>query len=201
MAGSFTLHLRCYSEPYFAKFHLPEAPVRWVEPFRIAERYGLFAVMTHERYEIEFQGSRDGKTWVPYPFGHKPQDIYKAPGIYAPYQPRFDWNLWFASLGSWREYPLDRGRRGITPKKRPAGSAIVRGQSLRRSAAADGTRGALAVLVYRPRRTARFGSVVEKGSARAVLPGVDHGARWKNRRRRFAARATRPTREQFAIRQ
>jgi len=24
----------------------------------------------------------------------------EAPGIYAPYQPRFEWNLWFASLGS-----------------------------------------------------------------------------------------------------
>ena len=27
-----------------------------------------------------------------------------APGIYAPYQPRFDWNLWFASLGPWQNY-------------------------------------------------------------------------------------------------
>ncbi|MGB0034752.1 MAG: lipase maturation factor family protein [Candidatus Acidiferrales bacterium] len=82
---------------------LPEAPVRWLEPFRIANRYGLFAVMTHARYEIEFQGTRDGKTWVAYPFRYKPQDEKRAPGIYAPYQPRLDWNLWFASLGSWRE--------------------------------------------------------------------------------------------------
>jgi lipase maturation factor 1 len=81
----------------------PEAPVRYLEPFRIANRYGLFAVMTHERYEIEFQGSRDGKTWIPYLFRYKPQDATKAPGIFAPYQPRFEWNLWFASLGSWRE--------------------------------------------------------------------------------------------------
>ena len=29
----------------------------------------------------------------------------RAPGISAPYQPRFDWNLWFASLGEWRAYP------------------------------------------------------------------------------------------------
>src|SRR6185503_3121626 len=29
-----------------------------------------------------------------------------APRIYAPYQPRFDWNLWFASLGRWRQYPF-----------------------------------------------------------------------------------------------
>ena len=76
-----------------------------LEPFRIANRYGLFAVMTTERYEIEFQGSRDGEHWTPYPFRYKPQDPMKAPGIYAPYQPRFEWNLWFASLGEWRRYP------------------------------------------------------------------------------------------------
>jgi len=83
---------------------LPDAPVRALSPFRIANSYGLFAVMTHERYEIEFQGSNDGgKTWTAYPFRYKPQDIYKAPGLYAPYQPRLDWNLWFASLGPWRQ--------------------------------------------------------------------------------------------------
>jgi lipase maturation factor 1 len=83
---------------------LPERPVEVLEPFRIANQYGLFAVMTHARYEIEFQGSMDGKTWTPYPFRYKPQDPAKPPGIYAPYQPRFEWNLWFASLGAWPEY-------------------------------------------------------------------------------------------------
>jgi len=81
------------------------APARLLDPFRIANQYGLFAVMTRARYEIEFQGSRDGKTWVAYPFRYKPQDPKEAPGIYAPYQPRFEWNLWFASLGSWQQYP------------------------------------------------------------------------------------------------
>ena len=75
-------------------------PARALEPFRIANRYGLFAVMTPARYEIEFQGTTDGKTWTPYPFRYKPQALDAAPGIYAPYQPRFEWNLWFASLGS-----------------------------------------------------------------------------------------------------
>jgi hypothetical protein len=78
-------------------------PVGKLEPFRIANAYGLFAVMTHERYEIEFQGSQDGQSWIAYPFRYKPQDLKKAPGIYAPYQPRFEWNLWFASLGPWRQ--------------------------------------------------------------------------------------------------
>ncbi|MFI5094548.1 MAG: lipase maturation factor family protein [Candidatus Acidiferrum sp.] len=84
----------------------PTTPVSLLDPFRIANRYGLFAMMTRGRYEIEFQGSNDGKTWVAYPFRHKPQELNKAPRIYAPYQPRFDWNLWFASLGEWRDNPL-----------------------------------------------------------------------------------------------
>ena len=80
-------------------------PSRLLAPFRIANEYGLFANMTEARYEIEFQGTRDGATWIPYPFRYKPQEPRTRPGIFAPYQPRFDWNLWFASLGAWRESP------------------------------------------------------------------------------------------------
>src|SRR5580704_5579657 len=83
-----------------------EGPVTALAPFRIANQYGLFAVMTPHRYEIEFQGSNDGLTWTPYPFRYKPQDVSQPPRIYAPYQPRFDWNLWFASLGTWSQYPI-----------------------------------------------------------------------------------------------
>ena len=90
----------------FARVPLPTSPVAALEPFRIANQYGLFAVMTRGRYEIEFQGSADGQKWTVYPFGYKPQDLNQPPRIYAPYQPRFDWNLWFASLGAWREYPI-----------------------------------------------------------------------------------------------
>jgi lipase maturation factor 1 len=81
------------------------APERLLEPFRIANAYGLFANMTPERYEVEFQGSNDGATWIAYPFRYKPQDVKERPGVYAPYQPRFEWNLWFASLAPWRESP------------------------------------------------------------------------------------------------
>ncbi len=85
---------------------LPKAPVAALEPFRIANQYGLFAVMTPHRYEIEFQGSNDGVNWTAYPFRYKPQDVRERPGIYAPYQPRFDWNSWFASLGTWMQNPM-----------------------------------------------------------------------------------------------
>jgi hypothetical protein len=84
---------------------LPATPARLLQPFRVADRYGLFAVMTTARYELEFQGTRDGVHWVPYRFRYKPQDPRDAPGIYAPYQPRFEWNLWFASLEPWEANP------------------------------------------------------------------------------------------------
>jgi hypothetical protein len=90
----------------FAPVPLPTSPVALLDPFRIANRYGLFAVMTRGRYEIEFQGSNDGQTWTAYPFRYKPQELDKPPRIYAPYQPRLDWNLWFASLGEWHDNPL-----------------------------------------------------------------------------------------------
>ncbi len=90
---------------FWREVPLPERPVALLEPLRIANQYGLFAVMTPHRYEIEFQGSNDGENWVAYRFGYKPQAVNERPRIYAPYQPRFDWNLWFASLGAWREYP------------------------------------------------------------------------------------------------
>jgi hypothetical protein len=82
---------------------LPTLPITLLEPFRVANQYGLFAVMTPHRYEIEFQGSNDGENWVAYPFRYQPQDVTELPRIYAPYQPRFDWNLWFASLGTWQD--------------------------------------------------------------------------------------------------
>ena len=91
---------------WFPAAPLPAGPIRTLEPFRIANEFGLFAVMTRARYEIEFQGSNDGLTWTVYPFRNKPQDVHAPPRIYAPYQPRFDWNLWFASLGDWRQYPF-----------------------------------------------------------------------------------------------
>ena len=92
------LYVYCQLASFFAGGVLAW-PARLLAPFRVADSYGLFATMTRARYEIEFQGSIDGIHWLAYPFKYKPQDIDKAPGIYAPYQPRFEWNLWFASLG------------------------------------------------------------------------------------------------------
>jgi predicted DCC family thiol-disulfide oxidoreductase YuxK len=77
----------------------------WLEPFRTFNGYGLFAVMTTERREIVVEGSDDGLNWLPYEFKYKPGDINRRPGFVAPFQPRLDWQMWFAALGDYRQNP------------------------------------------------------------------------------------------------
>ncbi len=74
------------------------APAELFAHLRLANRYGLFARMTNVRYEIELEGSEDGTTWRTYRFRYKPQALDEAPKIFAPYQPRFEWNLWFCAI-------------------------------------------------------------------------------------------------------
>src|SRR5439155_17769041 len=74
-----------------------------LEAFRIVNSYGLFRVMTKDRCEIIFEGSADGMDWLPYEFKWKPGDVKRAPRWCAPHQPRLDWQMWFAALGTPQE--------------------------------------------------------------------------------------------------
>jgi predicted DCC family thiol-disulfide oxidoreductase YuxK len=76
-----------------------------LEPFRIVNGYGLFRVMTKDRREIVLEGSADGINWLPYEFKWKPGNVMRAPGWCAPHQPRLDWQMWFAALGTPEENP------------------------------------------------------------------------------------------------
>lgn len=76
-----------------------------LEAFRVVNGYGLFRVMTKDRGEIILEGSADGIQWLPYEFKWKPGDVKRAPGWCAPHQPRLDWQMWFAALGTARENP------------------------------------------------------------------------------------------------
>ncbi len=76
-----------------------------VEAFRIVNGYGLFRVMTKDRAEIVIEGSADGIDWLPYEFKWKPGDVKRAPGWCAPHQPRLDWQMWFAVLGTPQQNP------------------------------------------------------------------------------------------------
>ena len=79
--------------------------VRYTAPLQIVNTYGLFAVMTTQRIEIVLEGSADGETWQPYEFKYKPGDVNRAPGWVAPYQPRLDWQMWFAALSNYQSNP------------------------------------------------------------------------------------------------
>ena len=72
----------------------------WLEPWRLVNSYGLFAVMTTARPELVVEGSEDGRTWEEYEFRWKPGDVRRSPGFVAPHQPRLDWQMWFAALGT-----------------------------------------------------------------------------------------------------
>ena len=77
--------------------------VDWQAPYGIANSYGLFAVMTTARVEIVIEGSNDGRDWLPYEFKYKPGELSRRPPWVAPYQPRLDWQMWFAALGSYQQ--------------------------------------------------------------------------------------------------
>ena len=77
--------------------------VHAVAPFDIVNSYGLFAVMTTTRPEIVVEGSNDGADWQAYEFPYKPGDLRRPPPVVEPGQPRLDWQMWFAALGSYQE--------------------------------------------------------------------------------------------------
>jgi predicted DCC family thiol-disulfide oxidoreductase YuxK len=76
-----------------------------LQPMRISNSYGLFAMMTTARPEIIIEGSNDGQTWLDYEFKYKIGDLHRAPRWVAPFQPRLDWQMWFAALGDYNQSP------------------------------------------------------------------------------------------------
>jgi lipase maturation factor 1 len=77
----------------------------WLMPLRTVNSYGLFAVMTTKRNEIIIEGSADGVNWLSYEFKYKPGDVNRHPVFVAPFQPRLDWQMWFAALGNYQQNP------------------------------------------------------------------------------------------------
>jgi predicted DCC family thiol-disulfide oxidoreductase YuxK len=67
-------------------------------PWRSANSYGLFSVMTTERPEITIESSTDGRTWEPYRFRYKMDTNDNRLPFLIPHMPRLDWQMWFAAL-------------------------------------------------------------------------------------------------------
>jgi len=78
--------------------------------FHLVNTYHLFASITRERIEPEFQTLADGPetydtAWTARSFRHKPGDITRRPDFVAPHQPRVDFRLWFYGLAFQRRAP------------------------------------------------------------------------------------------------
>ncbi|MDD9897839.1 MAG: lipase maturation factor family protein [Candidatus Melainabacteria bacterium] len=105
--ASLIISLDCYfifvRSPLDAKIKIPAVKLisPWIKPLRhyfISSPYGLFASMTTSRKEIIIQGSSEEGDWKDYDFYYKPQDPQTMPPQVAPFQPRLDWQMWFAAL-------------------------------------------------------------------------------------------------------
>ncbi|HVZ72816.1 MAG TPA: lipase maturation factor family protein [Polyangia bacterium] len=81
------------------------------ETYRVINTYHLFASITRERVEPEFQtlegdaASTDESAWTPHDLRHKPGALARRPDFVAPHQPRLDFQLWFYGLGYQRGQP------------------------------------------------------------------------------------------------
>jgi hypothetical protein len=69
----------------------------------LVNTYGAFGSVGNERYELVLEGAQDNvitadTEWKEYDFKGKPTDVYETPPIIAPYQPRVDWQIWFAAM-------------------------------------------------------------------------------------------------------
>ncbi len=90
------------------------------DPLRTINGYGLFRIMTTERFEIVIEGSDDGIAWREYDFRWKPGDLARRPRFAAPHQPRLDWQMWFAGASPernayWLRRLADRLLEGSEP--------------------------------------------------------------------------------------
>jgi hypothetical protein len=80
------------------------------DPIGLVNTYGAFGSVGRERPVIVFEGtnSSDPKTatdWKEYPYVGSPWDPARPPAQIAPYQPHLDWQLWFAAMSTYEQYP------------------------------------------------------------------------------------------------
>jgi len=80
------------------------------DPLDLVNTYGAFGTVGQERLNVVFEGTMNKDTsdkanWKPYIYKGLPVALDKRPPQIAPYQLRFDWQMWFAAMSSANEYP------------------------------------------------------------------------------------------------
>ena len=76
----------------------------------IVNTYGAFGSVGKVRTELVLEGTLDkvideNTVWKEYEFKAKPTDVNKNLPIIAPYQPRVDWQIWFAAFQTPQQNP------------------------------------------------------------------------------------------------
>lgn len=101
--------------------YLPKVPL-FIQRLRLVSSYGLFRSMTGvsidqysignssfhyvARPELILEGyDINTSHWREIDFRHKPGQLSSIPSIIAPYQPRLDWQMWFAALSTYSNNP------------------------------------------------------------------------------------------------
>jgi hypothetical protein len=80
------------------------------DPLALVNTYGAFGSVGRERTNVVFEGTDavvpdERAEWKAYPYRALPVDPLQRPPQIAPYQPRLDWQMWFASMSTPGEYP------------------------------------------------------------------------------------------------
>lgn len=97
------------------------------DAWHLVNTYGAFGAVGKTRDEVILEGTSDPylsdlTPWKPYEFAFKPGDVNRRPPLVAPYQPRIDWQIWFAAMTSYQNHPwlvhlvyqLLRGNQALT---------------------------------------------------------------------------------------
>jgi len=76
----------------------------------LVNTYGAFGSVGRSRDEIILEGTTDTRIgpntlWRAYEFPAKPGDPARCPPFIAPYQPRLDWQIWFAAMSTPQRHP------------------------------------------------------------------------------------------------
>src|SRR6266853_4759860 len=80
------------------------------DPLDLVNTYGAFATVGRQRLNIVFEGTdsdvADARAiWKAYPYQALPVELKRMPRQIAPYQPRLDWQMWFAAMSTPDQYP------------------------------------------------------------------------------------------------
>jgi hypothetical protein len=79
-------------------------------PLDLVNTYGAFGSVGQERLNLVFEGTDGDPTdahavWRAYPYRALPVALDERPVQIAPYQPRLDWQMWFAAMSTPDQYP------------------------------------------------------------------------------------------------